>query len=83
MSVIDADANVVIRNVDLKKLGCGPMAKPHRMFLVTVVALWCAATPAAWQRHVVTGALAVVAAGCLVTIFRRLAWIIGRLRSAA
>ena len=31
VSVIDADANVVIRNVDLRKLGYGPMAKPHHV----------------------------------------------------
>lgn len=28
---------------------CGPMAKPQRMFLLTVVALYCALTPHAWQ----------------------------------
>jgi DNA-binding beta-propeller fold protein YncE len=31
VSVIDADANVVIRNIDLKKLGYGPNAKPHHV----------------------------------------------------
>jgi len=31
VSVIDADANVVIRNVDLKQLGYSPTAKPHHV----------------------------------------------------
>ncbi len=31
VSVIDADANVVIRTVDLKALGFGPNAKPHHV----------------------------------------------------
>src|SRR5262249_35085490 len=28
---------------------CGPMAKQQRMFLVTLIALYCALTPRAWQ----------------------------------
>ncbi len=28
---------------------CGPMAKPQRMFLVTVLALFCALAPRAWR----------------------------------
>ncbi len=27
---------------------CGPMAKPHRMFLMTLVAIFCAVAPATW-----------------------------------
>jgi len=51
----------------------GPMAKPHRMALLTVAAL----AQAAWYFFddsppaILFWALVVMAAGCLVTIFRR------------
>jgi phosphatidylglycerophosphate synthase len=70
---------------------CGPMAKQQRMFLVTMVSIFCAAAPAAWQRidfgccaYGVPGAvLIVILAGSLVTVVRRL-WRIGaRLKGAA
>jgi phosphatidylglycerophosphate synthase len=55
----------------------GPMAKPHRMFLVTVTALWCGLAPGAWQPATGPGAatlaLAVIALGSAVTCARRLA----------
>ena len=57
----------------------GPMAKQHRMFTVTVAALYCAAAPAAWQpewNDVAWGvpalALAVICAGSVITALRRL-----------
>jgi phosphatidylglycerophosphate synthase len=63
----------------------GPMAKPHRMALVTVVALACAALPAGWVTgyHVPAWALGVVAAGTVVTVARRLARIAAHLREPA
>jgi phosphatidylglycerophosphate synthase len=58
---------------------CGPMAKPHRMFVVTMTALVCALVPMSIQRSVSghdwalpAAALAVIAAGCVVTAIRRL-----------
>ncbi|MBL0870860.1 MAG: hypothetical protein IBJ18_09825, partial [Phycisphaerales bacterium] len=60
---------------------CGPMAKQHRMALVTGVLVFMAVTPVAWWGPmdlgrlgvwtVPTGALALVSAGCMVTIWRR------------
>jgi phosphatidylglycerophosphate synthase len=58
---------------------CGPMAKPHRMFVVTVTALTCAVVPISIQQSV-SGhdwalpalALGVIVAGCVVTAIRRL-----------
>ena len=57
----------------------GPMAKPHRMFLVTVVSLYCAIAPSSWQPlHAGSGwgaaaiALAVISLGCAITAFRRI-----------
>ena len=57
---------------------CGPMAKPQRMFVITVVAVWCGVTPAAWQPvtaggHGIPAACALlVLVGCVVTALRRL-----------
>lgn len=68
---------------------CGPMAKQQRMFLVTMVALFCAAAPTAWQRVEIGGvvrgvpelALIGIAFGCMVTASRRLRRIAKALRS--
>ena len=64
---------------------CGPMAKPHRMFVLTVLALYCGLAPLKWQSQVaVAGPWGVMAWGlCFIilgevlTVFRRL-WRIGR-----
>jgi len=45
---------------------CGPMAKPQRMFLVTVTALYCGIAPAGWQPTI--GSDAGLPAACLVLI---------------
>jgi phosphatidylglycerophosphate synthase len=60
----------------------GPMAKPHRMALVTVTAVACAALPAGWVNgyHVAGWALGVVVAGTVVTVVRRLARVAAHLR---
>jgi phosphatidylglycerophosphate synthase len=51
----------------------GPMAKPMRMVVVALAALWMALAPAAWGgARVMTLALAIVIAGCAVTFLRRL-----------
>lgn len=67
---------------------CGPMAKQQRMFLATLTSLFCAFTPAAWQRvdvgccvlGVPALVLAVIVAGALVTTVRRLLKIAAKLR---
>lgn len=67
----------------------GPMAKQQRMAVLTASCLWMAASPAAWQPRVAVGsgvwgvmafALAVVVAGCIITAWRRLAWVAQGLR---
>jgi phosphatidylglycerophosphate synthase len=67
---------------------CGPMAKPQRMFVLTVAALYAGLAPAAWQprlaalpdRGVIALALLVIAAGGLLTALRRLARVARALR---
>ncbi|MBN2685943.1 MAG: CDP-alcohol phosphatidyltransferase family protein [Pontiellaceae bacterium] len=55
---------------------CGPMAKPQRMFAVTVTALYCVLTPLSWQSWLGAGpatwVLWLIGVGCLITVGRRL-----------
>ena len=65
----------------------GPMAKQHRMALVTAAALWCAlaslaGAPAAWSAPVPGAVLWVILAGALLTAARRLAGTAAALRPA-
>ena len=67
------------------------MAKPHRMFLVTLTALYLGLTPRTWQplldgapaHGLAAACLTVVAVGCIITMWRRLARIARRLRQPA
>jgi phosphatidylglycerophosphate synthase len=68
----------------------GPLAKPQRMFLVTLLALYCGLAPAAWQPTLsadpsiglAAAALGFLALGTLLTALRRLQRIAGGLRAA-
>jgi phosphatidylglycerophosphate synthase len=59
---------------------CGPMAKQHRMLVVTLICLYSAITPRSWQMitfndsqiGLMTLGLAVIIVGCGITIARRL-----------
>ncbi len=60
---------------------CGPMAKQHRMFVVTLLGIYNCVTPAGWQHYnlndrigmtTVSAALAIVILGSLITAIRRL-----------
>jgi phosphatidylglycerophosphate synthase len=67
---------------------CGPMAKQHRMLVISVACLYSAAVPRSWQifhfdnLEIGTMALAlgVIIVGCLVTVIRRLQRIARALR---
>jgi phosphatidylglycerophosphate synthase len=67
---------------------CGPMAKQHRMLVITLVCVYAAITPQSWQMiwvndsHVglMTLGLAVIVVGCVITIVRRLGRITHALR---
>ncbi len=70
---------------------CGPMAKQQRMFLATMTCLYCAFTPAAWQRidfgccvlGVPAVVLALIVVGAVLTTIRRLSRIGSKLRGSA
>ncbi|HVX14740.1 MAG TPA: CDP-alcohol phosphatidyltransferase family protein [Pirellulales bacterium] len=59
---------------------CGPMAKPHRMAVLTAAAVFAAILPARWQENlvsvstlgVVASALLVIVVGGAITAMRRL-----------
>jgi phosphatidylglycerophosphate synthase len=65
---------------------CGPMAKPGRMVVVLIIALYCGLTPISWQPVVPIGnqsfglmapGLAIIVLGGIITAFRRLKRIAG------
>ena len=52
---------------------CGPMAKQHRMAIVTALAVWCAVAPARWSgAEGVLVVLIVITLGSIATAMRRL-----------
>jgi phosphatidylglycerophosphate synthase len=59
---------------------CGPMAKQHRMLVITLVCVYAAITPRSWQMTtfnnsqigVITLGLVVIVIGCVITVIRRL-----------
>src|ERR1043166_6276228 len=58
---------------------CGPMAKQHRMLVVTLACVYAAITPSSWQMitfndsqiGLMTLGLAVIVLGCVITVIRR------------
>jgi phosphatidylglycerophosphate synthase len=60
---------------------CGPMAKQHRMLVVTLICVYAAITPRSWQMiafnnlriGLMTLGLAVIVVGCVITVIRRVA----------
>lgn len=67
---------------------CGPMAKQHRMLVITLACLYSAVVPRSWQMFhfgpfaigVMTIGLGVIIAGCLITVVRRVKRIADALR---
>lgn len=67
---------------------CGPMAKQHRMLVITLVCVYAAITPRSWQMitfntsqiGVMTLGLVIIIAGCVITVARRIARIAHELK---
>jgi phosphatidylglycerophosphate synthase len=67
---------------------CGPMAKQHRMLVITLICLYAAITPWSWQMisvrdsriGLVTLGLAAIVIGCVITVIRRVGRIAHALR---
>src|SRR5438128_12243460 len=58
---------------------CGPMAKQHRMLVITLICVYAAITPQSWQMigfndlriGLMTLGLVVIVVGCVITVIRR------------
>jgi phosphatidylglycerophosphate synthase len=58
---------------------CGPMAKQHRMLVITLICLYSAITPRSWQMitfndsqiGLMSLGLVVIVVGCVITVIRR------------
>src|SRR5216110_2263798 len=58
---------------------CGPMAKQHRMLVITLICLYSAITPSSWQAisfnsskiGLMSLGLVVIVVGCVITVIRR------------
>jgi len=58
---------------------CGPMAKQHRMLVITLICLYSAITPRSWQMITLNDSeiglmslgLVIIIAGCAITVIRR------------
>jgi phosphatidylglycerophosphate synthase len=67
---------------------CGPMAKQHRMLVITLICVYAAITPRSWQMitfntsqiGVMTLGLVIIIAGSVITIVRRIARIAHQLK---
>jgi phosphatidylglycerophosphate synthase len=67
---------------------CGPMAKQHRMLVITVISLYSAITPRPWQMitfndskiGLITLGLIVIVVGCAITVIRRVSRIANALK---
>jgi phosphatidylglycerophosphate synthase len=65
---------------------CGPMAKQHRMLVITLLCVYAAITPRSWQMitfndsqiGLMTLGLVVIVVGCVITVIRR----VGRIAHA-
>ena len=87
IAILTAYVRAVGKAAGASNLFVGPMAKPHRMFVLTITALLMAALPQNWQpswgeQHAGLAALglAVIIAGGLLTVLRRLWLIVVHLR---
>ncbi|MGB9473776.1 MAG: CDP-alcohol phosphatidyltransferase family protein [Candidatus Udaeobacter sp.] len=65
---------------------CGPMAKQHRMLVITLICVYAAITPSSWQIirfndsqiGLMTLGLLIIITGCVITVIRR----VGRIADA-
>jgi phosphatidylglycerophosphate synthase len=67
---------------------CGPMAKQHRMLVITLICVYAAITPRSWQiitfndwqMGLMTLGLVAIVVGCVITVIRRLSRIAQELK---
>ncbi len=86
-AILTAYIRAVGKAAGVSNLFLGPMAKPHRMFVLTLASLAAGLLPATWQPHywhqrmgIISFVLVLIIVGCIVTILRRLKRIVSVLR---
>lgn len=83
LAVLTAYVRELGRGLDFPADFSGPMAKPHRMFLLTVTCAVSAVEPLwGWRGESLMIGLGVIAAGTVMTVFRRSATLAKRLEDA-
>jgi phosphatidylglycerophosphate synthase len=81
LAVATAYVRLLGSSAGAKQYFLGPMAKQHRMAVMTVAALASAIVPH-HARVILLGTLALIAAGCVITIIRRLTAIVRELEAS-
>jgi phosphatidylglycerophosphate synthase len=71
LAVMTAYVRVLRGSTGLRQDFGGPMAKPHRMAVLTGACVAAAILPAGWRGGLMVLALAVVSLGCLLTLWLR------------
>jgi phosphatidylglycerophosphate synthase len=85
LAIMTAYIRAVGKAAGVSNLFLGPMAKPHRMFVITVACLYMAVSPHSWifslkGQGVVAVALWIICLGAVITCLRRLGRIARHLR---
>jgi phosphatidylglycerophosphate synthase len=84
LAVLTAYVRIVGKSAGTGSDFSGPMAKQHRMFVVTMLCLFCAVVPQPWQAwRPVDVALVIIILGSFVTACRRLMHTFRKLKEAA
>jgi phosphatidylglycerophosphate synthase len=82
MAILTAYVRLLGGSMGVKQYFLGPMAKPHRMAVLTVACVLSTAEERlGWRGHVVALALAVITLGAMVTFARRTARIVADLKA--
>src|SRR2546425_1169206 len=89
VAILTAYVRAVGKAAGASNLFVGPMAKPHRMFVLTIIALLMAALPEGWRPSWGVGhaglptiGLGLIIVGGMVTILRRLSLIVRHLQKS-
>jgi phosphatidylglycerophosphate synthase len=89
IAILTAYVRAVGKAAGASNLFVGPMAKPHRMFVLILIAVLMAALPQSWQPSwggqragLAACGLAIIIAGGLLTALRRLALIVAHLKGS-
>ena len=82
LAILTAYVRLLGASMGLSQNFSGPMAKPHRMAVMTVACVLATLEPLfGWRGETIAIALAAIVVGSIVTIVRRTLWIVSGLSS--